>query len=432
MSLLVPLQPASHALLGVESLLSYLRRLAAVYSLSLHQLLRFLNESREVSNLAGKDPSRMTADCPSTANSYVCSSADLANRVRAATGMSGPSAMTLRRIGPALTRKGGGALASTRRYCRLCIERMAEDAAHGIWEPLLWSMATISFCPIHKIPLDIATHGWKPLIAAPRKSRSTTGNRQYDDQSWSTHETLRILAFCADDPERLVPENSPSQFIAEYITAHGLDMSSFSKITGLSPTSVNRKVYDGQRTTLAGVFRIARALAICPLAILADPLDTAREASLFKVPGDSGRVRAPDYPSRFRGPSVHRQLLADIVSLLSSASQLPPFDSVCRARGVTPGFARHRMPIEVSQYVTRRDRELRLARERRRDLAYRVAHEALGGVTDLAEVRSFKAIERMLRARTSLPKHLLERSLQKARSDLELARDAIATTRGAI
>jgi hypothetical protein len=74
---------------------------------------------------------------------------------------------------------------------------------------------------------------------------------------------------------------------------------------------------------------------------------------------------------------VRDELLFVIQALLASSQPLPPLAHVCHARGLSTGFARYRLPIEVKEFLKRRRRERSAARLIRRSEATQVANEAL-------------------------------------------------------
>ncbi len=415
---LVAMEAMRHPVLGVESFTSYLRRLATLYSVSLHQMLRYLCESEEISSLVGEAPFRMSFNTPTTLSGYVGSVGNLIKRVAVATGVQNVAATTLLRIGPSLTPIATGSIVTKRRYCGMCASEMRVDDEQPLWEPLIWSLATVGRCPLHGRFLDQAGHQWKSfdsLHIAPGTVRLRRGTVPHLEQ-WRIAETSSLIDYCSTEPMALTVENAPTVFIAEFMAQHRLSVLEFAKRTGFGYTSIERKLGGAQKTSLTSVFSLAQRLAMSPIDILSDPISTARQTSLFDFSGDIDR-----YPENRKKahPAVTRDLLvSDLRRLLASSSALPPLELVCRARGVSTGFARHSMPGEVSSYTIRRFGEIGERRNRCHERARRLAEEALTDPDDPDAILSMKRTEKKLRAVSGMPKHVLQQALIETRRNL--------------
>jgi hypothetical protein len=405
-------------ILGVESFPSYLRRLANLYFVSLHQMLRYLSESEEVSALVKEKPFRLGLTTPAPLTGYVESVRKLARRVTVATGLSDVAATTLIRVGPSLTSNSSGAIVSKRRFCQRCAVKMIGIDSGVLWEPMIWSMATITRCPIHGQPLAEASHQWKgfDLIVRNHVATKSSPSSMPDLERWRYVETMRLIDYCSIAPDDFTPKDSPSMFIHEFLVRREMSMLDFSKHVGIGTAGIERKVHSEQGTSLKVVFNLAQKLAVSPVDILSNPVEAARQISLFELPKDMGTSLVT---KRNLHPSKTSDLLRmDIRQLLASEKELTPFEMVCRARGVSPGFARHNMPNEFSSFMKRRWREIGQRNANRRYRAYAIAREALTDPDDPDASVSIKRTEKALRARSGLPKHLLLRALTETRRNL--------------
>lgn len=415
---LVAMKFMRHPILGVESFPSYLRRLASLYFVSLHQMLRYLSESEEVSVLVKEKPFRLGLTTPVPLTGYVESVHKLARRVAVATGVGDIAATTLIRIGPSLTSNSSGAIAPKRRFCQICaVEMMGVDSG-VLWEPMIWSMATIARCPVHGQPLTEADHQWRNLNPAVHDHVAIRSGKlpMPDIEQWRYVETIRLFDYCSVEPENFTSNDSPSTFIREFLMRHGMSLADFSKHVGIGWGSIERKMHGEQGTSLKVVFNLAQKLAVSPVDILSNPVETVRQMPLFDLPCDVGK-----------GLEAHRNihpaqtgdlLVMDLRQLLASDKELPPLELVCRARGVSSGFARHNMPNEVSSFMKRRWSENGRRAANRRHQAYVVAREALNDPIDPDASVSIKRTEKALRMKSGLPKHLLLRALTETRRNL--------------
>jgi hypothetical protein len=145
-------EPAGVGTPHVESLTSYLARLAAMHSLTVAALVR----SSLPTFLRPTEPNHRTniGELPTTAER--------------ANGMSGTAEdwsatigrLVARDLRPLTVRGWADALAAAgclrRRiaHCAACLEEMA--AAGCVYEPLAWSVVQITECPVHDVPLELA------------------------------------------------------------------------------------------------------------------------------------------------------------------------------------------------------------------------------------------------------------------------------------
>lgn len=411
---LISLQPIRHPELGVESFASFLRRLADVYDVSLHQLLRYLCESREVSELVGEGPFRLSAGAPDVLNGYADLGRKFIRRVEAATGVQRVGATTLQRIGPALAKNSVLAMAKERRYCPLCLIEM-KNTDGVIWEPLHWSLSTLACCVVHDVALQFSESKWLDLKFPDEIEWSSHFSLRNEESytKWLCEESLKLLRFCVVDPEDFVREDAIRLFLNTYMRSNHLELADFCQITGLPYGNLKRQTAGTLGFTLKTIFNIAQRLALSPVDIFADPIGIARQNVLFSVADHAHEVEASTVPVSHphHSTQVRDELLFVIQALLASSQPLPPLAHVCHARGLSTGFARYRLPIEVKEFLKRRRRERSEGRLIRRSEATQVANEAL---RDSEGVGNLKRTEEKLRKQTGLPKHLLLPALRTA------------------
>lgn len=415
------MNPMMHPELGIESMTSYLRRLGSIYSVSLHQILRYLAESKEVSDLVATPAFRMSVRAPTTLNGYGSTARHLAQRVAAATGNNRIAATTLQRISPSLTPRSTDSIATKRRYCQKCVMQMEKSSDQPIWEPLVWSVATIARCPSHGTPLRYAVNQWKDLEREERwiAPRPQIKGLAWQDE-WHIIETVKLVRFCSSHPEQLTTDHAPTKFISGIMNQRGMTSSELAARTGFSKANLDRKILNAQQTTLGALFIIAERFAVSPVDILEDPYGAVRQASLFDpLDGDHVGVYRSVRGRKIRGRNVFDNIQAHLRKILASRDPVPSFASVCRSWGVSTGFVRYGLPEETCRYTARRSIEQARRRLDRRERAYRLARDALtDGQGDAAPSMGLKRVVRQLRESSGMPKHLLARALRDAYCDL--------------
>lgn len=413
---LVAPEPMRHPLLGVESFTSYLRRLASLYSVSLNQMLRYICESKEVSDLVGEEPFRLSVSTPTILSGYSHSVAKLTRRVEAASGNHTIGATTLQRISHSLTLNATGSIVTKRRYCKSCLAQLLMRGNTPLWEPLIWSLATVSCCPLHERPLDIADSQWRKFHPNDLKLSESQTKRNRADylERWKIGETRKLIDYCSKEPASFTIENAPEIFISEFIRLQRMSPLEFSKKVGLGYTSVTLKISRTQKTSLSSVFFIAQRLAISPVDILDDPMVAAGQGSLFDI-SSANEINTPCLEAGRRPHALTKchQLRDDLHLLLASPDPVPSLASVCHARGVSTGYARYRIPAVTIEYLTRYARDQNLRREQRRVEAHRVARMALLECLSHSGNASLKKVEQVTRSRTGLPKHVLAAALRE-------------------
>jgi len=323
--------------------------------------------------------------------------------------------MTLKRIGPALAANGVGAVASNRRYCPQCVNEMKCHEGGIIWEPLVWSLSSLTCCPIHNEPLHFACSERGELVERQSELPDCLRHDRRDNcEDWQRAESLKLAAFCAEDPDDQVTKDAPKVFLNTYMQYRSMALADFCQITGLPYGNLKRQTEGKIGFTLRTVFKIAQRLALSPTDVLAEPVETARKDSLFSVAnhGDDAATSALPDMRRNHAKQVYGELLKDIQNLLASDPLLPSLRSVCHARGVSTGYARYRMPKDVAEFMARHQREAMAQHMKRWKEATDAAKAALAEAGSCRP--SLKRTERLLREKTGLPKHLLSPALREA------------------
>jgi len=410
MKLLAAPSPIIDPDLGIESLGSFLHRLARVYNASAHQMLRYLCESSEVSTLVGQKPYRSTRP---SGEGYSSSVKALVYRIQAATGLANVSAMTLLRVAPALTPRGHRAFSPSRRSCPECTKEFNKTFGKDVFEPLLWAMATVTFCPIHRVPLRALAHR-QPTSPIEAWLADRQLNAKWSSyEQWRLNETIALLSFCSEAKATEVTADAVRLFLTQYMELRGLAIADFAQLTSFPYGNLKRHIEGINAFTLTTVFAVGQRLAISPVSILSDPREAAKSTSLFDIRNHASceDASAPRISHAHHSSSLPDILRARIINLLSRDDPLPPLISICLALNVSTGYARHHLGSEVAMYLKRRRSEARKARIARLREATKEVRRV---IKTNGTITSIKRTEKAIRSRTHLPKHLLLQELKRA------------------
>jgi hypothetical protein len=134
----------------VESIASYVMRLASKYSISTIALLRTALPALIPKPIkGGRGRPNEVAKSGAYAVGMTRTSEQWVAELEAATGLDGLEALTLLSWEPAVS---AYRLPRTQvAFCRACLHDMA--AAGFVWEPLIWTLQLVTTCPVHGSPL---------------------------------------------------------------------------------------------------------------------------------------------------------------------------------------------------------------------------------------------------------------------------------------
>lgn len=410
MSRLTVPKPIVHPEHGIESLRSFIRRTASIYSVSPGQLLRYLFESSEICNRIGESPRRPPHHSAGTFG-YSPNVLAIVERLRVITTIPSPENMTLLKVSPALSAGSRQAQYSYRRICPICQASFSESQYTSTFEPLLWTLSTVSYCHIHRLPLEKFDSSSDDEIR--RTSYGPPRWRTYE--SWDLTESILLIRYCADASMPKAPFQAPQTFLREFLNVRGMGIADFAQLMGDTASNVQHRV-DGMGVTLETVFRFGRRLAISPLEILVSPVLAARSTTLFDIADHARTALGEDrVEHREMHPLATQQKLRNLVEVaLSKADPLPPFREVCHSLPVSTGFGRYHLGELAVAYTRRRRVEANDQRVARRQAATAAAHDTL---RSQGLHSSLKRTERAIREQTGLPKLLVREGLRAALAD---------------
>ena len=392
----------------VESLASYVLRLASVHGVTPRQLMTAITNVK----------------APGQLNGYSDFSASIVETVGTLTNQANLANGTLLRFRRVLSANGNDSIVTTRRWCPSCIDGDLQRGEPG-YDPLIWSMKAISMCPVHSCWLfSVCSHCMSPQQYLPYRRRLRTHCHRCDrslgvecDRAPPSSAEL----WCRAELSDLFALSSESTFKGEPIRVF-LEM--LIKLTGTGLKPVAREIgFDvrtirglienaKQRPTLATVLRLAASVQQPVELLLSNPLAAAAQGQFaFGVSHD-------EKPVRRHMSLALRQKLEDALRKAAyslETNSLPSVASICLTHGVTPGCAHHAFPILVSRIAARRSRcraERMLDMQNEAKRLVRLELAALSNV-EIVEISKKKLVERLMRT-SHLPKRALAVALKVA------------------
>jgi hypothetical protein len=188
------LAPQGRGTAAIESLSSYVSRLAALYGVSTFTLFEVLAELRPAT----------AQNCPARRpwpRWFNLDGSGWMARLEHFSGQSGLASLTMKRWLPVI--RYFQLLRKNRAWCPRCLSEWSETGA-GVYEPLLWAIACVSACVRHQCPLSTRCPACRQELpirwsvhAANRCSRclADLGQARADDRP-GAHWTLRL--WCAE------------------------------------------------------------------------------------------------------------------------------------------------------------------------------------------------------------------------------------------
>lgn len=285
-SRLYALEPLGWDTGDVESLSSYLIRLARAHRVSPRRLIR------DVFVPASPEPNRMAyvgrrVDAANTIDGLGPYAAMFAEITEMLTTVSGIRYLTLLPLAKLLPRNGAGQLAKAPRWCSMCLIEKADDGT--LYRPLIWSLALCQVCPRHRMQLQESCpqcgkrQPFLPRLPNLAHCDACGGPlviRESPRTECADEESIWVATALADLVSRmsvLEPWLTRAQFMR--VLRQGLDTwadgkaQRFCRILGVPPRMVKNWLLKDERPSLPQVLAIAHGLGILPATLMAGTID---------------------------------------------------------------------------------------------------------------------------------------------------------------
>jgi hypothetical protein len=384
----------------VESMSSYVNRLAAAHGVSHCQLIAAAANTTKDGQLNGHSDFAKT----------------VVDGISKHTGKGGLTQGTLLRFRGNLAGNYIESIKTDRRWCPRCVARNLNEGTEG-YDPLMWSLDAVQHCPIHDTLLVDRCprcNAFQRQLSSKPRTRCQRCDTPLGGKASSVFPTQFqrhcVRSFTEVLPVGHLPTFQPdavSIFLHACIAVNSWRFAEAVQRFGASASRLNKLMID-RLPTMTTALHLSSSSQASLLGIFDNPEAAASQLCFdFAAP-------LPEKRSHKRVPTKHREWAYD--SLLHELVRPTWFEGpslrrVCMTCGVTSGFLRYAFPQLVEQVVARRDQ---WRKQRKLELQFRAAAAAasyISSSTDiLADLSCKRAVEEM-RSITKLPKHVLAAAL---------------------
>ncbi|GAA0713259.1 TniQ family protein [Dokdonella soli] len=422
MTICLPTPLRGAGTLYVESMTSFISRLANVHCLSAGQLLDLLKSRIPAEDGETDIVNSIYARGPHELVGYSTAVKTLTRRLTLATGEHALSEASLLFLKPALSRNCRAAVHKVRRWCPACYSdfRRAGDSGYDL---LIWHLQAITSCPVHGLVLEnhcAACGQQQPFVRSTDNAIDCVSCHAALEglpSEWVREErptalqraAIDLLAWRAAEDIRCVSPDALMTF---------LDLT-FKYWPGLRPSIEVRMGMEAKRwrACLAGtahvtleVFLLACERCLVPPSLaLAHP----RLAAAVAVLPDN-RIKAPGI-KRIGRTKAERDSVGELVeaeSAIADPAPPKPLSQICRQSGVSTGFARYHFPKLCEHLADTRRRRLA---EARRGLRCRVSEAVEKHIAQPTQPN--KSFVRHLLAEFGYPKNVVLAALRERMAD---------------
>ncbi|MGH8158210.1 MAG: TniQ family protein [Rhodanobacter sp.] len=388
----------------VESLASYVCRLALAHGVSARQMLLATAEVR----------------VPGQLNGYSGFAATMVERLGVLTGQANLVHGTLLRLRHVLSVNAINSIAATRRWCPSCIADDVDRNEPG-YDPLFWSIKAVSLCLKHDVwlvsacPHCLAPQTYLPYGGAHRTrcSRCRKPLSAFCDrvvpsaaERWCRREISALLVRGGDMPFQGEPIRS---FLLTLVKMAGGEIVPAAREIGFEASVIRGFLKKpAQRPTFASVLSFSASVQQPVDLLLSDPVVVAAQGRFaFGAPHH-------EISTRSRLSVTQRQELERSLRKAAYGLKLecpPSVASICRAHGATQGCARYAFPMLSSRVTARRSQYLAKRMESIERRAAQVVQREFLTLTDgqLQGLSQKKFVERLMLT-SGLPKRVLSKA----------------------
>jgi len=331
----------------VESLSSFVLRLAFAHGVSTRQLLTAISAVR----------------APGLLNGYSDFAATTAEKVSALVSQSDVAHGTLLRFRYVLSTNANESIVPTRRWCSSCIADDLDKGDSG-YDPLIWSIRSVSMCPKHDCwlvsacPHCMSPQQYLPYGGATRTHCNRCGcslgartghATPSPSELWCRAELSDLLTRGGDKP---FDSDAPHAFLTAFVRLVGKGVAPIAREVGIDAHTIRGLLGNPiKKPTLATVLRLSASVQQPVELLLGAPLAAAAQGQFsFDAPRHERIVRT-------RLSSALRQQLGDALrkAAYDEGQALPrSVASICREHRVTQGCAHYAFPVLVSRVSARR------------------------------------------------------------------------------
>jgi hypothetical protein len=396
----------------VESLTSYIARLAAAHCLPLWILIK-----RELTPLF---------ECQSVVTMNDISKALVGNLGSAVNGNNNTARETLKIVEQLTARSGLGDLtmvtaenylSSTplirpiQSWCPQCLEEWSasEQILHY---PLLWNLASVHACPVHEIrlhnvcprcgrshhPLAAGLRigrcprcgSWLGMMGRQQPSAELQGERPTAWQIYAANTATTLLANLASNWQARANDRSffagnVSRVVNHAFAGHGHAFAKFMRITYYT---VFKWCRETQRPSLNSILVLSYRLGVPASELILGPLDVEKVVPRWEL-GESNELRLRPFLRSTVRDQIEQTLRATIQKDLSPP---PSLRSVCVKAGFQPNHVSRRFP-ELSRQIS--DRYKLYMLEKRRKSGQSLKHSIRSAVIEFHAAGIYPSMKKL-------------------------------------
>jgi hypothetical protein len=415
-------EPLGRGTTNIESLYSYIGRLADVHHVGSSQLMSCMSSW---ATGAGLMKLKLPKHALFRTNLALCSYGQTVQQVvdllEAATGCSGLNAMTFLALSGATAIHTHGTVKTRRAWCPVCL-RDALKSGSVIYERLNWIARVTERCIDHGIRLEDRCHGcwslqlaWNVSDGMGRCSKCGTSlvspEKEWVRQRYPVlgeTNVLDLVTRISANPDLRFARNAYQRFITALRSRHidQLFASTGMRLYNIDPTHLKTTT-----PRIASLLRLAAAFDIPLLAILEDPEGAANLVS----PPLVAHPPLPTIPRLKRSDSIRGSLRRLLLRAMRDVKfgKVRSLKEVCQMAGVTRGYAYYSFPDLSSKLTNGRSTLLkRVTAEKqkriRSELRNRMYAHYLGGHIKTHDELVAKISRRCLASRSMVRNELRE------------------------
>lgn len=426
---LFPLPLEGRGTSDIESLPSYLLRLAHLHAVPVARLIDSLPHERSVNSanklLSGSlgslvrpnSTTRIVVD----ALARVCSEDSLALR-----------ATTLLPLELAMARSASS-FASHLRWCPLCLmEQMAESDTPYL--KLAWQFLGIKACIHHRVSLqdqcpscDSAQRGWWRKVplnvcdrCGARLDEMPRGGTPDHALTACAPDLLHLVREIASNPSSEFPSGGSCRVVRTLVDSLKESEACPDRLAHLDVLEISRYA-SGRRMSLPMARRVAFQLSMTLPELFSGDMTGINHVFGFCL---LNRLPESLAPSSREHVADGRKMYRSLINVIERSESTPSLREVARRLGVSIGVLRYRFPREARQIARAwQQRKVTAAKRRLGRVRSAVAKCIDGWGTHHPGRMTKKGILRVLRATTDLPKEPLRKEIDFALTALQIRRE---------
>jgi len=356
-STLYHLEPIGMGSAEVESLTSYIMRLALAHRISTYDLVDFLYGYKRKKVFIRKDIRTINGVGK---NAMIC-----AERLEKLTLRTDIKSLTMLFWSDLIDPQGKWILSNKRRWCPLCFDEQKKSGGI-VYEKLIWSLSISNTCHIHNVPLDeqcpkclrtqnamsrntalgFCSNCGEELSLTESSSLNSDGNCQWRD--WVNQELPNWLNTQSND---LISCDHKEMTNIIYDIVNKLSKGSIRKVSiacQFSETTLKNWINKRYRPSFNYLFYFCYHLNIKPVHLLSGDVNSIN--SFAKLP--CRNAAHPPNPRKRRNAHDHNYIAQKLDHILNS-EELISLKQVAKRLNVSTGYLHHRFPKEYAEICSR-------------------------------------------------------------------------------